>query len=158
MSKMDVEEFYDFTVALVRDNIDAKIDAINAEKGDTLLQKPTSGQFVSDVTEQVLAHDFFLFYTMAPSKVLDNAGPNTSLEITMMFYVVFVDPAGGSDSFKKAVRYTRALAEIFKDNYDSYAHSSDFELVSHIPQSAQFENSSEWYKIGGIEIKGAIVI
>ena len=155
--KFDVESFYNLMVKTLKDNIDTKIDEINAEKADSItLQKPRDPQdYYANFNNQMLAQTFFIYYTMISAKPLENVGGHGSVEVVMHIYAAFVD-VDGDNALQKGMRYTRALSEIFKENYDLSPHISDIEVFEHLPQSAQFEKRSKWYKIGGIEIKGII--
>lgn len=158
MSQFDVESFYDFCSAVVQDNIAAKVAEINAEKADAhVIQAPTENQFVSDFSAQLLNENFFIYYELLDTEATEQAGDSVALEVMMRFYALFVEAEDGTDSVKKALRYSRALHEIFLEHYRDVPEISGIEIIQIAPQSTQFPNSSDWYKIGGVEIKGTIV-
>lgn len=156
MSRFDAEAFFDYCENLLKDKISDKVAEINAEKGDSLLIAPNDRQFITDFTEQILNEDIFFYCTMLPAENVASNGPFVSTELKMMVYVAFIDTDGGEKSRKKGFRYTRAISEIYQNAFDNLAEVSNIEIIQHIPESAQFQNESEWYKLGGVEIKGTI--
>lgn len=153
----DVESFYDLAVATLKDNIDAKIDSLNAEKADAItLKKPEGDDYYPDFNEKMISKTFFISYGIVDAQVTEVVGEDVSIEVTMHVYVGFVEVNGGVEVIKQGLRYTRALHEIFTENFDASANISNIEIFQYMPQSAQFEKNSKWYKIGGIEIKGTI--
>lgn len=157
MSKFDAENFYDYCVNLVKDNIASKVAALNTEKSDSItLIAPDSGNYLSDYNNIAVTPSFFIYSSIIGVNVLQSVGTKASLEITVMFYVAFIDHSESDSAIRKGLRYTRGLQEIFLDNFSKNSQISDFQIFQHAPQSAQFENTSKWYKIGGIEIKGVI--
>lgn len=157
MSKFDVESFYNHCADLFKNNIDAKVTEINNEKADSItIEAPSADQIITDFHEQILNFDFFTYYTLLEATSVDQAGSSVAYEVSMLFYVCFLDPEDGTDIIKKALRYTRALAEIFQEGNFDESRLSGLEIIQHFPQSAQFQNGSDWYKIGGVEIKGTV--
>lgn len=153
----DVESFYDYAAQVLKDNISAKVAEINTEKDDGItLEAPRSSDYYVDFNEKVISEPFFIYYTLVEARPIENVGEDVSIEVTMMFYVAFIEIDGGDEALKKGMRYTRAFQEVFKEGFAGHAQISDLEIFQHMPQSAQFEKSSKWYKIGGIEIKGTI--
>lgn len=158
MSQFDVEAFYDHCAGIVQDNITAKVAEINAEKADShAIVAPTVNQFVADFSKQILNENFFIFYTLLDAQTVGQVGSYAAQEVSMLFYACFLEAEDGTDVIKKSLRYSRALTEIFLEHYRDTPEISGIEIIQHFPQSAQFQNSSDWYKIGGIEIKGTIV-
>ncbi len=159
MSIFDTESFYDYCSELVKANIDTKIDEINAEKADAIiLEKPDANDFVYDFSVQRTTPDFFFFYTLTGERPLQTNGDKVSMEISMIFYAAFVDNDVDDAAIRKGLRYSRALREIFLEDHGKQSKISDLEIISHLPESAQFQNTKKWYKIGGIEIKGSIYL
>lgn len=159
MSQFDIESFYDYCIALVKDNIGAKITEINNEKADSIvLVAPASNQYVSDFSKQLLNENLFVYYTLLDSEITGQTGHGLAQEITMLFYVCFLESENEIDTVKKSLRYTRALTEIFLNDYKSASEISTIEINQILPQSAQFQNASDWYKISGVEIKGTIFL
>lgn len=159
MSKFDEEEFYDYCVNLVKDNIGAKITALNAEKADAItLETPGASDYIFDFSVKSATPDFFIYYTMLDAVPLDTVGNQSSIECNILFYFAFIDFEENDYSIRKGMRYTRALREIFLDNFNNNHQISDFEIFQVFPQSAQFQNTKKWYKVGGVEIKGVITV
>lgn len=157
MSKFDVEKFYDYAVALLKDNIGNKITELNTEKSDSItLEAPENEEYIADFNSQAVLPEFFVYYTISDVVPVQSVGEAVALEVTLMIYAAFIDYEEGDAPIRKGMRYVRALYEIFSDNFAKNSRISDFEIFQHMPQSAQFENTENWYKIAGVQIKGTI--
>ena len=157
--KYDVERFYFDCVQIVKDKIDDVVDALNAEKSDNItISKPTANQFKGEMTSELLNENFFILHSLGDTSEINQEGGDLALPVKMIFYAVFSDPEGDEDTLRKALRYTRALQTIFQENQEIGSQNVKIKITSHYPQSTQFENSTDWYKIGGIEIEGTILL
>lgn len=154
----DLEDFRDYFLNLIKDNIDAKIDAINTAKADSItLKKPASEHFVSDINDQALAFDPFIHYGFSEIKTRSQGGV-VQWTPTMFFAFYFISRDKGDVAESKVLRYTKAMAEIIAENFSKNAIISNVEILPLPPTIVIFSDmDGSEYKVGAIEIKGSFV-
>jgi len=163
MSKFGVEEFFDQAITVLKAGFNSKIDEINEEKSaegtELELEKIVDdSQYFEDFLSKVVSKEFFVVHRIQGLEPLASVGSKTATEVTLIFFVCYIDRQGGMRDIKKGLRYGRAITEIFKEKYDMDSRVSSIALKSYYPTSGQFDGSSQVYKIAGCELKGTINI
>lgn len=156
-AKYDVEMLLDDIEALLKSKLNTKIAAIEAEK--TTLGKAVGLDAINDAcyfqqswSDKILQQTPAIFYGLENIQTQGvNAG---TLEVFKIFVeVVLVD--SGQDSYAKTRihRYSRALKEVFHENYDKlpFGNKTNIETVRPLSFTID-ENSSEEIKVGGVSI------
>lgn len=155
MAKFDLEDFRSLFLGLIQDNIDSKLDEIDAEKGDFTLVKPDSSHFIHTIDSQALAFDPFIHYGFSNIETSSQAG-KVRWTPTMLFAFYFLDRGDGDIAESKVLRYTRAMTEIIAENATKNAIISTVEILPLPPAIVSLaDQDGSNYKVGGIEIKGS---
>ena len=152
----DVEEFRDYFLNMIKDNIDAKIDEINADKNDSItLSKPDAAHFIADINDQALAFDPFIHYGFSEIKTGSQAG-SVQWTPSMFFAFYFLSREEADVAESKVLRYTRAMTEIVAAKVTDNAMISAVEILPLPPSIVIFDDmDGAEYKVGAIEIKGS---
>jgi hypothetical protein len=156
MAKFDLEDFRDYFLNLIKDNLDAKIDELNAEKADSItLAKPDASHFIHKVNDQALAFDPFIHYGFSDIKA-DSQAASVQWTPRMFFAFYFIDRDGGVAE-NKLLRYTRAMTEIIAANVTNNAMISTVKIIPLPPAIVSFGDlDGADYQAGGIEIEGSL--
>lgn len=114
--KYDPEKLVQDLLKMFRDNLPAKLAAINTEKGDSLLVAPDlEAWFFQNLNDSSFNFEPFVVYSIDAMTIGSNNTAAASKNIVVSFEVAFVDH-GENDSdniYRKLLRFTRALEEIF---------------------------------------------
>lgn len=153
MSWHDFEELLDSTKQIVVDNLNAKITSIVAEKGDGITPPPVSSSayFLQSLDESIANFDPFIAYGITDIESNSN-GPQVAEKIFMSFVVVLADN-GRKDINRVMFRYSRALKEIFEENWQIHNSSSKINLNRSTVVPFEALDSSASYKAIGVEIE-----
>lgn len=84
-------------------------------------------------------------------------GPSTIEVVTLFVAIILVDSGMDVHTSKRIHRYSRALKEVFQENYDKFASSGQFKIATIRPESYRLNlDTSEEIKVGGVTIQTAI--
>ena len=100
--------------------------------------------------------DSFIYFGFLPFDPAVSIGSQFSQEVSMFFLIMVTDQSGGIIGENKILRYTRAMAEIFQEHSLDNSMISDLEITPLPPDLIKIEPGSEWYKAGGVYVKGVI--
>ncbi len=152
MSKYDEERLEDDLLAIVQDNLPAKLTEIENEKNDGIvLEDIPSDQYYSTLLNDVLNNDPIIFYGTQSMSIEAITGA-TARNVMVFFEVLFLEDFSGVDTRKKAFRYIRALREVIEENARKIPSTSGFEIEGTLPTDFVDLDSSNYYKIGGVAI------
>ena len=153
----DIEEMLDNIETILKASLNTKIAAIEAEK--TVLGKPiglpavdTNAYIQQTWSDKILQYNPAIFYGV---EEIQSTGANTAtLEVYKIFVeVVFVDSGNDLYGIKRLHRYSRALKEVFQENYDALPWSTKVNIETVRPISFKLEaDSSEDIRVGGVSI------
>ena len=158
MARFDLEDFRDVLKAYLVDNMVAKVAEINTEKGDSLLFVIPEAQYFQDFNEKIVNVTNFIYFGFLPFDPGISSGNSLAQPITMFFLTMVSDHEGGILGENKILRYTRAMTEIFQENALSNAHISDLEITILPPDLVQIKPGADWYKAGGVYVKGTVLL
>lgn len=159
--KYDVEQMLDDIEALLKSKLNTKIAAIEAEKLSLgkavgLPAVQDNAYFQQSWSDKILNHNPAIFYG------LENVSPTGANSATVEVYKIFIEVVivdSGMDTFAKnrILRYSRAIREVFEENYDRLPWGNRTNIETVRPQSFTIdENSSEEIKVGGVSITTAL--
>jgi len=155
--KFDLECFLDNLEQFLKDKLNDRLIAIDAEKNSgwtTELVDPEAYVFQS-LDNMPVNFDPILFYGVSqmPSKGIGPAtAKNPKIEISVIKADDEVKTIG-----KKLLRYQRALEEIFEENFYKINNvRPKIEISSLQPISFKMQNSGEQFRAIGIEIELSI--
>jgi len=159
--KYDIEKLEEGILALIQENIPAKIAEINAEKADgILLQTPTTDQYFNTTDDEVNNNTLSVMYGIIDGSPL-SIGSNTAEDnrYALLFYLDEKNQAAGVVR-KKLLRYIRASKEIFEENFHSklkFVSSLKVETIAPTTASWDSNETSPTYKVGGVLIQASLV-
>jgi len=155
----DLEDFRDALVLVLQNGMAAKVAEINLEKGDdpVLVEIPAADYFL-DFNSRIVNVPQFIHFGFMPFEPSIPNGSEVALPSTMFFSTFTPDQEGGIVGENKILRYTRAMLEIFASASTQIANISELELTPFPPMRVNLDHTSEWYKVGGVHVKGIVVL
>lgn len=124
-ARYDVEELLRDLADVCKAKLNTRLAAITAEKVaqnpsdalTTLAQVPDGAYFFQSLDKsRAAAHPVFMFWGLE-DPVADGAGPYTIERLSIFFIVVVKDTAEQENYMWRLMRYSRALKEIFEENF-----------------------------------------
>ena len=158
MSSFDLEDFRDVLKAYLVDNMAAKVAEINTEKDDSLLIEIPEAQYFQDFNEKIVNFTDFMYFGFLPFDPGISSGNSLAQPVSMFFLSMISDHEGGTVGENKLLRYTRAMTEIFQANALANSHISDLEITILPPDLVQIRPGPDWYKAGGVYVKGTVLL
>jgi len=156
--KYDLEKLRDDLLGLVKDNLAAKISAINTEKADSItLEVPDLDAAMRSMNDRVVNEGLILHYGLVEVEPRTTSGIATSFDVTMFFMIAFEQDVNANiDHERKSLRYSRALYEVFLDNYKGIKRASALTVSPYAPVDWQPNADSPYWKVGGVEVTTTI--
>lgn len=170
MTKYDIEDLIADVKRILLANLNTKIAAVEAEK--IARGAPATGLLPVDQTigpdgmpvgyfEQNWSDKNFnvspaIFYGIEDAAAT-GVGPYTQETIKLFVEIVLVD--SGQDNLGKLRihRYTRAIKEVFEENFDKFGSSSKIKVETIRPLSFKLDlNTTEEVKVGGVQLTTAL--
>ncbi len=143
----DVEDLLVATRDLLINNLNPVIDAINTEKGDTLLSSVTANEFHLFLRSNPPTKKFFNIYSGSISTPSNRQEKANVVEIFCEAHVI---DNLSDDTYFKSLRYTRAMAQVLRDNSFFIDNSTEF-IFEQISPYQELENDSFKNRIiGGV--------
>ena len=153
----DLESLMSDVKSILTTNLNTKIGDINTEKGDsiTLLTVDSAAYFMQDLDHESLNFNPFIFYSVED---IDGTGfgPNTPQEFLINVILVLADQSGLTDVSTRMFRYSRALKEIFEENFSIKSNSNFISINVLAPVPLTSLNESMEFRAIGIQIKSSI--
>lgn len=156
--KYDVEILEADLLALVKANLPAKLTEITAEKADSItLPAPTDAQYFNSTDDQVDNRTLSVRYGLEDPR--PNSIASNTAEDNIYLFLVYLNEKNHLPGVvrKKLFRYTRALKEIFEENFDRLTFVSKMTIQTIAPQSWAENENSPTYKVGGVYIETSLV-
>lgn len=159
MAKFDLENFRDYYLNLIKNNISAKLTAITAEKADSIpLPEPDASAYIKDINDGAINVDPFVHYGFHDVET-SSQGHSIKWTPTMFFFFYFVEHGEGNVAENKVLRYTRAATEIILENSLSNSIVSAIQVNPIPPVEVKFSHmDGSPHKVGGLEIKGSFIL
>ena len=158
--KYDVERLIDDTLAIVKSNLNDKLDEIQNEK-DTLLgddnfnlPRIDDKAYFDSLDDKVANFNEYVYYGVGDNAVIEIASAEAS-EVSLFFTVV-LHYDGDDRIYRKMLRYIRALQEIVSENFGEIPECSNFKVATISPADLKDLDGDTFHKIGGISISSAI--
>lgn len=153
MAKVDLETWVLEVIGYVKANLNAKITAINTEKGDgiTLATVETTAFYYQDWGVNWPNHSPAILFAIQ-NETVETLGPESSEVLRMVVELYTSDQglAGDDKLMKMLMRYKRAIREVFTDKFREL---HGLKLVN-LPEVSLGEHTgSNHYVVGvGVEI------
>jgi len=153
MAKQDFEDILDSVKAIMVAKLTAKLTQIDTAKNDGITLVPVSEKayFLQSLDEEVANFDPFIAYGIADIEST-SVGPKVAEKIFISIVIVLADN-GVNDINRKMFRYSRALKEIFQENWQIHDSSSKINVTRSTVVPFESLDSSAQYKAIGIELE-----
>lgn len=157
--KCDIEIVENKLLDLVKTKLSAKLSEIETEKDDGVtLEVPTDAQYFNgtDIDEEIVNQELIVRYGLVESSVISISSA-TAEENNYIFLIYLTDlNAPQGEMRKKLFRYTRALKEIFEENFDKFSFLSRLDIKIIAPALWRENDASPVYKVGGVYIETSL--
>jgi len=159
--KYDLERLLDDLLAIVKTNLNTKINEIQAEKTTLLGQGNFAVPLIDDnawfdsLDERTVNFDPYVYYGVNDNRVIEQAGAEAS-EVQIFFTVVLHYDGSDTAMFRKMLRYIRALQEIVSENFDAIQCASNLTVSTMTPVDLKDLDGDTFHKIGGVVINTSI--
>lgn len=157
--KYDVEKLEDDLLALVKDNLPAKIAEINTDKADSItLATPTEAQYFNTTDDQVDVSNqklTVLYGLTGGSPISISSSTAEDNQYIFLIYLNNLNLAAGVVR-RSLLRYARAFKEVFEENFDRLSFVSNMNIVTIAPQLWAENENSPAYKVAGVYIETSL--
>lgn len=160
-AKYDAERLLDDVLAIVKANLNSKINEIQAEKqsllGSANFVVPTihEGAWFDSLDQKVSNFDPYVYYGVNDKTVIELASAEGA-ELTIFFTVVLHYDGDDVAMYRKMLRYIRALQEVISANFDAIPEVARLTVRTISPADLKDLDESTFHKIGGVAISTAI--
>jgi len=161
-AKFDAEDLLDSILAMMTDGLNAKIAAVEAEKtakgkGITLASIDSNAYFRQTWNDKILNYSPAIFYGIENNATIGQAGA-TATQYFIFAEVIISDSGNDDQVVNRILRYTRALQELFEEQFARVAELGRIKIETVRPVSFKLEedNSNE-VKVGGVSITVTLV-
>lgn len=153
MARHDFEDILNSVKQIMVDNFNTKLTAITAEKGDSIVLPAVASNayFLQSLDERAANFDPFIVYGIENIETV-SIGPQSSEKI-FISSVILLSDNGRDDINLVMFRYSRALKEIFEENWQIHNSSSKINVNRSTVVPFEALDSSATYKAIGIEIE-----
>ena len=153
MARYDTEQFLKDVETKFKSKISGKITALNTEKGDFNLDDITESQFFIEHIPQIWNYPVIIVWTINETRQQTRQNDNLLKSIEVDYNVLLSDSGNSKDQswFWKLLRYSRALADIAHENFDSYQGVTKTQIEDLLPTSWTV-SPQKVLRAGGIRI------
>jgi hypothetical protein len=155
MARVDLEAVCVAIEAFMKQQLNAKIAALNTEKGDsiTLSDVPDTAYYFSSFGSEMGNFDPCILYGVKNIEVIDSQGGAAIEKNTVQIYVIKADNGNDKLIARRMLRYQRALKEIFQEKWNSVLGSLHFKIFSLAPDALPLLNRDYPDQLIGIELE-----
>lgn len=155
-NKYDVESHFKALLAIVKDNLNAKINEINVEKDDNFnLATFIDEQYYTSTADSVYNYDEFIYCDLVDLQT-ESVGASTSIKVGMVFEVVFSN-FNQIGTLEKILRYSRCLREVIQEHWKRSSNCSGLKIEEILPTNIQLNQGSD-FKVGGVSVTSTITV
>jgi hypothetical protein len=153
MARHDFEELLEDVKNIVINNFNNKLTALSTEKNDGIILPELNANafFLQSLNDSIANFDPFIAYGIE-NIVPSNNGPQNSERIFISVVIVLSD--NGRNNINQIMfRYSRAMKEIFEDNWQIANSSTRIGISRSTVVPFEALDSSATYKAIGIELE-----
>jgi hypothetical protein len=159
MAKYDLERLLADIEALMVANLNTKLAAINTEKNDAITLKEVSSDayFFQGMNSKQANYNPFVIYSI--EDIQSSAMEGLTIQSAVIQIALVLEDKGedtGPNVMKRMLRYQRALEEIFEENFQLIENGVKLKVQSLMPGLFALEDSSEFYRVVGINLSASI--
>jgi hypothetical protein len=129
------------------------LTALDAEKADGIVMRPVDARayFLQELNSRVANFNPFILYGITNIEARPHITGTAGI-YTINVALIVADYGNDLNIVKKMMRYSRALKETIEENFYLKQNSVSLEVQSLIPDQFQKLNSSENYRVVGVDI------
>lgn len=149
----DFEEILDKILSILKESFNDKLSEIETDKGDGL-SLPTvdpNAYFLQSMNDDAANYDPIIFYGLENVET-ENQGPHTS-EKLFISVVILLSDNGRGDINKIMFRYSKALKEVFEENWQIAQSSARINVNRSTVVPFESLNGAETFKAVGVELE-----
>lgn len=148
----DIEQVVDDLQAFLDAKLNTELLAIDAEKADGIVLKPvdTKAYFPHSFDSRATNYDPFI--TLRVGNIESQAiGPATADTLPIAVLLILSDQ-NADNPFKRLLRYQRAIKTLVLRHFAKISGSDKFKVVSLVVVPLQLLDSSDTFKMIGVEL------
>jgi hypothetical protein len=155
--KYDVEVFLSDIETTLKNNLNTKLGEIDTEQADgiTLKTLVSDAYFFQELNSKVANYNPFCLYGVEDLGAASIEG-YSAREVTVSVVIVVTDDGEDRNYAKRMFRYSRALQEIFEENFCLTENAVKLTIQNLMPVEFNMLNSSDSYRAVGINLKASI--
>ncbi len=157
-ARYDIEELLRDLLEVCKANLNTKLAALDAEKNDgiTLLTVPDEAYFFQSLEKARAApYNAFVFWGL-DDPTPDGHGPYTLENLGIFFIVVVRDTAETENYLFRLMRYSRAMKEIFEQNFSKNRGRVKLSVQNLSPVGFDALGMPGSFKAVGVRLSGTI--
>jgi hypothetical protein len=157
MAKYDLESLLADIKALMLANLNNKITEINTEKNDSIVLAPVDADayFLQQMNGRQMNWPVGIVYGVDDIQS-GNRGPLSNSKFQLSAIIIVTDTGEDIEIGTRMFRYSRALEEIFRENWTKGNNAVKLEISSLVPIPLTNLNSSEQYRAVGLQIDASL--
>lgn len=152
MAIYDTENLLKATAAKMKEQLNAELAIIDAEKADyTLDAINTNAWYFQNLDSEVFSYANFVVWGLYDNPATTDITNNTNMKKVEMFFEVCIPDDGGPISenvFYRLLRYTRALESVVQKNYDKIRSGTKLQVTGLSPTS--FDLGGKTFRSAGV--------
>ncbi len=159
--RYDAETLLNDLFTIFKDNLNAQITKIQAEKdfllGADNFDMPLIGDdaWLDSLDDRVANFDPFVYFNYSDQTIIEQ--PSAGASDYTIFFTVVKQEQDQLQSYKRMLRYTRALSQVSEKKFDKLTKASVITISELTPTNISLnENSDDMHKLAGIAIQVAI--
>lgn len=162
--RYDLEDLLDDVEAILKSSLNAKIQAVESEKSSkgkalsTGLSSIASDSFYRQTWSDKILNTSPAIYFGIENVETSGMGPASAETVKIFAEIVIVDSGMDDLTHRRVNRYSRAIKELFEENFAKLSFASKIKIETVRPTSFRLElDTSEEIKVGGVSISMTLV-
>lgn len=158
MSKYDLENAISDIFNLVKSNLDAKIDQIQAEKDVVLgannftIEKINSNAWFDRLDDRVTNYSPFMYYNINQIETVSEYG--ATIKTASLYFLVVISLENENKNINaKMLRYVRALEEVINENTGKIKKLTKLRVKLISPIDLRDQDTSIFHKASGVTLE-----
>lgn len=155
--RYDLESLLRDVETILKDELNAKITAINTEKADDLSIDPidAGAYFVQTLNDRAANCDPFVLLGVEDLQA-EGTGPDTIEKPKISIVIVKADDGQDMNITYRMLRYQRALRETIEEHWSGNTDGAKLQVSSLVPVQFAMFNTDDNYRAIGVLIDAAI--
>lgn len=154
----DLEDLLDDVEQVLKDNFNTKLGQIDTEKNDSIVLAPVSsdeGYFLQTLDGRIANANPIIYYSVADIESVGK-GPATGNIYQIEVVLMLRDAIDESNIGKRMFRYSRALKEVFEEQWATIGNGIRLKILSLVPIAFTELNTSQPYRAVGVRLEAGL--